>query len=52
MVSTMEEKTRKRGCKCLPEDEELASWYIYDYGIGPIALAIIVFAPLLVVTQA
>ena len=52
MVSTLEEKTRKRGCKCLPEDEELASWYIYDYGIGPIALAIIVFAPLLVVTQA
>ena len=50
---SMKPDTKRKGCcRCLPEDNELASWYIYDFGIGPIALAIIVFAPLLVVTQA
>ena len=51
-----EEDEEGRGCCacCAPKEEEreLRSWYIYDFGIGPIALAIIVFAPLLVVTQA
>ncbi|QDZ21603.1 MFS domain-containing protein [Chloropicon primus] len=49
--------SNRRSCRgscacCFPEDEELRAWYMYDFGIGPIALAIIVFAPLLVVTQA
>ena len=52
MAKEVAAKRRKSCTCCLPEDEELASWYLYDFGIGPIALAIIVFAPLLVVTQA